>query len=141
MAKNLKVGERLEQRSKPAPAAEELAEQVAQVASNEKFPSTFAESIALLAKVSAETVSSEEEWDAKQPMLRALKAHVFAIQQGLPIISTNEHVSVKVYGYRRAGLQRTKLNLLAREHVEVKELLAHCDALEKRLSEKQTADK
>jgi len=136
MATKLTAGQRPEKRSKPAPAPEELAEQVSEVAAAEKFPDNFADSLKLLQELSAETVTSEEEWNDKQPRLLALKAHVFKIQQGLPVVHENEHVTQAVYLERRAGLQRTKLELLGRENTAVKELLAAYDAL---LAEKKPA--
>ena len=74
MAEKLTVGVKPESRKKPATDPKFLSEQEA--VSSEKFPDNFADSLKLLKELSAEPVSSEEEWDSKQPKLKALKAHV-----------------------------------------------------------------
>lgn len=133
MAAKLTAGDKLEKRSKPAPSQQEVAEAVAKV--SEKFPDTFKESLVLLQSLTAEPVANEAEWDAKQPRLKALKQHVFNIQQGLPIVHASGNDEAAIYEKRRAGLQRTRLELLAREDVAVKELLAAHDALVKQAAE------
>lgn len=111
------------------PAA--VSESTVEETDGEKFPDSFNDALKLLQNLTDEPVKSAEEHERKKPRITALKAHVFRLQQGLPVVHSSGNDDAGVYFKRRAGLERTKLELLAREHVSVKELLAAHDTLAK----------
>lgn len=129
MAAKLTAGERPQSRHKPAPPLAQVEAAALAVAATEKFPDTFAEALKLLQARSRETVANEEEWDAKQPLLLALKAHVFKLQQGLPVVHTSANDLAECHVRRDAGMKELKLQALGRSHREVAELLAERDTL------------
>ncbi len=137
MASKRTAGERPETPVKPLKSAAELAADAAAV--TEKFPDNFKDSLALLQQLNVEPCESGEDWQAKQPRLAALKKHVFAVQQGLPVIHSTGNDNVEGREARRQGEQRTKLELLARQDADVKALLAKHDALEKELAGMKSA--
>lgn len=119
---------------KPSPAVEEAVAKAEASAKKEKFPAGLKDAIALLAQINAEPVSNRDEWLAKQPRLRALKQHVHKLQQGLPVLETTGNDSA-YSAESRAGLVRTKLEMLARTNPDVKSLLDERDRLAKQVAE------
>lgn len=114
--------------------AVELAQET-DAAKAEKFPDNFKDSLALLKKLNGEVVSSEAEWQAKQPRLNALKAHVFKVQQGLPPSPSKADDHASVWVKRSKDVARTKLEILGRSVPEVKELLIAHDALKEQVKD------
>lgn len=123
---------------KPLKTAAELAQETEE-AKAETFPDNFKDSLALLQKLNAELVSTEEEWQAKQPLLNALKAHVFQVQQGLPPSPSKADDHASVWVKRNEDVKRQKLEILGRSNPEVKELLAEHDALKKQVEQHDAA--
>lgn len=97
----------------------------------EKFPDSFKAALELQRRLNDANTGSVEQREARKPHLEALKQHIFRLQQGLPVVHLSGDDGAEVYQQRRAGLQRTKLELLSREQVAVKELLEAYDALAK----------
>lgn len=119
--------------SPPKPAEVLLAEEAAVVAA-EKLPDNFKDALALLEKLNHEPVANREEWEAKQPKLRAVKKLVHKLQQGLPTIASSANDHAAGWASRMAKDERRQLEQLAISNPAVKALLKKCDALETELT-------
>lgn len=133
MPRKLTVGARIDPEDKSAgKTALKTAVEIAaseKTAAAEKFPTDLKQAFALLATVNAEQVSTAEEWEEKQPRLKALKVHIHKLQQGLPLVETksgdiNHAHMTEVMG----GM---KLALRVKAYPEVAAVVAERDALKK----------
>ncbi len=100
-------------------AAQEVEEQ-----SKQPAPDGLLESFEALRKAKGETPSAQRTARIKQ-----LQAHIFKIQQGLPLLSTTSDVHAKGLGARLESGKRAKLDRLARREPALKSFLQSYDAL------------
>ena len=119
---------------KPKSAADLAAEEAAAVKA-EKLPDNLKDAFALLHKLNAEPVSSREEWEAKQPRLRAIKKLCNKLQQGLPVCPPNANDYAAGWAQRLANEERQALEQLAVRMPAVRAMLDENDSLKKRISD------
>jgi hypothetical protein len=101
----------------PLKTVEEIAAEKAAVEraiAAETFPD-FTGSLELLRNLNDEEVATQEEWKARQPRLRALKAHIHKIQQGLPTIPTTADQQMAPILHRGNGPQHRAARIKALE--------------------------
>ncbi len=134
MAAKQTVGARFEAEGKkksPLKTAVQIAAEEKSAAA-EKFPTDLKAAFALLAEINAEPVDTQDEWDEKQPRLKALKAHIHQLQQGLPLLETKSGDVDHAHMIRVTNAM--KLDATARAHPEVAAVIAERDALAKELA-------
>ena len=119
---------------KPLKSAAELAavEKTA-TATDWKFPATLAEAFALLKEVSAAPVVSEDEWESAQPKLKALKLHVYKLQQGLPVVAAKS--SDFNHSHMHGVMRELQLRQLVRTNPVIGDLMKENESLKKELED------
>jgi hypothetical protein len=124
----------------PVPAAADKAD-----ATNDNFPNDYGKCLVLLKEFQGADKLGDrptKEQVARKAKYFRLKRHVFDLQQGMTTVHTTAHSKGAFIGLHTAGLERTKLDLLARTNPAVKKLLAERDALAKENAElKELLDK
>lgn len=110
---------------KPLKSAQDIAAEAAQV--TDKFPDKLPSAIEALNKLSATEVKSQEDWEALQPKLHALRLHVHKLQQGLPVLASSS--GDFDHGHMRSVMQELQLKQLVRTNPLIKDLLEERDAL------------
>lgn len=95
----------------------------------ESLPHDLKASLALLQQTESLPTRNPAEEAIRAAKLNLIRAHVFRLQQGLPVIAIDPNELAKASARSAAILKAQRLELLARENPEIRELLAEVDRL------------
>jgi hypothetical protein len=121
--------------AKPAPQAEPKEAPKAILRYN--WPNDLKACLALLTKADGLPTRNPREEAEKEQYLSSLRKHVFALQQGLPVIEVSAGYIAEDHQRTAPERRRQRLEALARREPLIAEFLAEFDAMAKKLAATQ----
>lgn len=99
------------------------------------FPNDLRKSFALLQEAENKPAKSPQERTAKAKLVADLKAHIFRLQQHMPVVQVDSKSHGHEMGRQRVNILRERMNMLGRQHPEIRDLVSHDDKVTRALAD------